>query len=169
MQCLHCGCSCSPKRHQVLVFDPERPWDFHWYVIELCLRLSMLTLCINPPPPVPACPPHCSVADSKGVVTHLEWSADDTRLLVLDQSSIIHVWRMKVWYVVSNSLFSRRLTLDCHIRPTPSPSTLQSHCINNWVCASKQEPTRGAELVHAAWLDHKPMVHVCTLRVSLYT
>ena len=41
----------------------------------------------------------------------------------------------------------------------------QSHCINSWVCASKQEPASGAELVHAAWLDHKPMVRVvCALR-----
>ena len=37
---------------------------------------------------------------------------------------------------------------------------LQSQCINSWVCANKLEPEFGFKLVHAAWLDHKPMVCV---------
>ena len=36
------------------------------------------------------------VGECRSVVSQLEWSQDGTRLLALDQNSIIHIWRMKV-------------------------------------------------------------------------
>lgn len=93
----------SARQHHLLVFEPNRPWDFH-----------------------------CAVTDRKSSVTQLEWSVDGAQLLALDENGVVHIWRKK------------------------------SQSINVWVCAHKQECSLEPEsrVVHAAWLDHKPMVTI---------
>lgn len=56
----------SGRSSQLLVFDPNRPWEFHNVVGEC-----------------------------KTIIRQLHWSLDGTRLLSLSDSGIVHIWRMK--------------------------------------------------------------------------
>lgn len=54
------------KSHQLLVLDPNRPWDYQSIVL-----------------------------DNKHRTSHLSWSQDGSKLIAVDTEGTLHIWRMK--------------------------------------------------------------------------
>ena len=102
------------------------------------------------------------------MVVQLEWSMDGNRRLALSENSSIRVFRMKVGSVYMVSLVGL-LVLSLSLSPSTPPSlltffpshhTIQTQCINNWVCANKREPLEEDKVIHVAWLDYRPMATI---------
>lgn len=54
------------KSHQLLVLDPNRPWDYQSIVLE-----------------------------NKHRTSYLSWSQDGSKLIAIDTEGVLHIWRMK--------------------------------------------------------------------------
>lgn len=82
--------------HQLLVFDPNRPWEFH------------------------------TVSENKAaVVSQLEWSLDGSRLLALSEDSIIRIWRIH-GQCVNSWVCSQKQEPDRHPSSSSSSSSFSS-------------------------------------------
>ena len=154
------------------VFDPDRPWIFHKWVISYPHTPY-------PHSPVPAQGervPECCA--SIGVVsgwhatagagpeqhhTHLE--NDSTTLLTLTRAlaALLYIRNQTLvcTHQDTHTFCSRTFVVALYTHTSYTTHTVysQQQNINTWVCAQKQEPDPPSEtVVHAAWLEYKPKV-----------